>query len=584
MTRIAGRLRRFRTAGGIAGFTLTAIIAATIPGVALTNASWNDQEYVHGGLGAVDCTNGTSFATRGAGKLIGGTLLGTNLDALADLHGVLVTNGASGVAVDPVSATSLGGNAYANPLDVSALGTIDASLGPVLQLPLDTSAGALNQYGRAETNGYSAGASGFVSNSGALALTSTTPSDGLPTFATVNLDSLLDTLGLGDVSGLGGVQLQLGAVSSAATLNGCEALWQNDLASNLTRSYNIAGLDTQIESPLVADLTSDVTSTTTALSNTVAGLAGSGGVVQTAVNGLTGSLGTLLGGIGIGSPTVTVSATADFSKVNALLSGNITDSNGIVDIDLGNGTITINTAALFNDTNGLNELAPNTPLILDAAAVNALTSAVTSALSDYVTEVTNAINAAIAAIQVNLDISLPVSLVLGPGGAINVTANNVSLADLLAGTATLNASITCNLGIPALCTAEDGVLSPLLTGVTNALEEPIGSAIQGALTPTVNGLLTNLDALTSTIASLLGNVDNGLFSGTSLLSIVINAQNAPMPANSNPLPAWAAGLPGPTTSPYGSGRYDISAIRIVVAGTISVDLAHSSVGSNSVTP
>ena len=77
----------------------------------------------------------------------------------------------------------------------------------------------------------------------------------------------------------------------------------------------------------------------------------------------------------------------------------------------------------------------------------------------------------------------------------------------------------------------------------------------------------------------------GLFGPGSLLSIVINAQNAPDPSQAvagNPLPTWAASLPGPTTNPYSTGQYDVSAIQLVVLGPegVTLDLARSSVGAN----
>ena len=155
MNSLANRLRKLRTTGGIAGLTITAIVAAAIPGVALTNASWNDTEFVHGTVGSEDCSTATNFSTRGAGKLLSGSIGAINLDTLASVNGVVVNNGASGPSVFPSGATSLGSDAYANPLQVTALSTIDANLGTLLQLPLNTDAGALNQYAQAHSNGSS---------------------------------------------------------------------------------------------------------------------------------------------------------------------------------------------------------------------------------------------------------------------------------------------------------------------------------------------------------------------------------------------------------------------------------------------
>jgi hypothetical protein len=64
-------------------------------------------------------------------------------------------------------------------------------------------------------------------------------------------------------------------------------------------------------------------------------------------------------------------------------------------------------------------------------------------------------------------------------------------------------------------------------------------------------------------------------------------QNRPDPAEANagPEPSWAAGLPGPSTDPFGTGRYDVAALRMTIrdSATTGLDLARSSVGSNTVT-
>lgn len=587
MSILGNRLRRLRTAGGIAGFTITAVVAATLPGISLTNASWNDQEYDHGALGAENCATATNFATRGAGKLIGGSVGGINLDTLASVNGVVVNNGSGGIGVFPSGANSLGNDAYANPLQVSALGTIDASLGTLLQLPTGQDAGVLNQYAQAHTNGSSAGASGLVSNSGGVALTSTKPSSGLPTFATVDLTSLLHALGLDGLSGLAGLQLKLGAVASSASLSGCSAMWNRDLYSNLHRNYGIAGLNTEIESPLVAPLRTDLTDAISALPGAVSGVAGNAGVLSAATSGVSGLVGGILGAVGVGTPTATVTASVDTSGLTALLTNDITDSQGIVDIDLVNGTITINTAALFNGTNGLNNLAPNTQLLINSTVINALKSAITTALSDYVTSISNALA---AAITVNLNVSVPIAA-LGTGGSISVGANNISLSTLKSGNAPLTLSSTCTLPLPGACDAEhlliDGLLANVPAAVQGLIETPVANAINGLLPGTVVHLLDNLNTASAGIITLLGGTLSGLFGPDSVLSLVVNAQNAPDPAQAvagNPLPVWAASQPAPSVNPYKSGRFGVSAIELVVAGLISVDLAHSSVGSNNLTP
>jgi hypothetical protein len=302
MSRLGTRLKRFRTVGGIAGFTVAAIVASTVPGLALTNASWNDNEWDHGAIGTEACTTATNFSTRGASKLIGGTLLGANLDSLASLGGVTVTNGTAGPVDSPAVAPVV--TAEQNPLNVSALSAINFSLGSTLQLNTGTPFGVVNQYGEALQNGTSAGAAGAVDSSGAIALTSNAPLTPVPTFATFDLASLASKLGVGGVANLTDVSLQIGALASDAQLNACNALWTQNLYSNLTRNYGIAGLTTEITTPLLGGVISDVNSTTGTLTTAVNGIAGNTGLANGVIGDVNGLVGPLLTGLGFGTPTV----------------------------------------------------------------------------------------------------------------------------------------------------------------------------------------------------------------------------------------------------------------------------------------
>jgi hypothetical protein len=588
MSRLTSRFRKLRTVGGVAGFTVTAIVVATIPGVALTNASWNDSEWTNAVVGTENCPAATNFTTRGGGRLISGTLGGVNLDSILALQGVKVTDGAGAVSVAPLGVPTLGSDAYANPLDVSVggLSGINASLGSLLQLPLGASVGVVNQYGQALPGGSSAGASGLVDNSGAIALRATAPSASVPTFATLDLESVLSQLGLGGVaSNLADLKLSLGAVSSSAQINGCNALWTKSLYSNLQRNYAIAGLTTELDSPLVGNLVSAVNATTTTLSSTVNALSGNTGLINGVLGDVTGALRTLIPTAVIGTPTATLNATVNFGALTTLLNTPITDPGNIVRIDLAHGTITVNTAALFDNVNGLNNQAPNTQLLLKAAVINSLVSAITTAVNAYVSSVTAVIDAALNAINVSLDIAVPVPP-LGAGGGITLKADNVSLASLVAGSASLALGINCTLtvGCAALTTAAAALLNPVLGAVGSAVEVPLGTGISALVDPLATALTTTLSTTAGGIVTLLSASLNSLFGPNALLSIVLNAQNAPDPAVAvagNPLPSWALTVTAPTAAPYSTGQYDVSAVEVqLLSGGITLDLARSSVGSN----
>ncbi|MCU1528650.1 MAG: hypothetical protein JWP75_2413, partial [Frondihabitans sp.] len=324
------------------GVVAAALVGAALPGVGATNATWRDSEWANAGLGTQNCATAANYATRGASKLIGGTILGTNLDAAASVVGPVVTNGTGGVVVTPAppASQSLGSSAYADPLDVTALNTLNLQLGGLLTLPLNTSVGVVNQYAQAQTNGDSAGASGVVNNSGGISLTASPPSSAIPTFATLDLKTVLGTLGLGSVANLTDVQLLLGAVASSATLDACDAQW-GSLYSNLQRKYVVAGLNAQVVSPLTSQLVSTVNTTTTGLTTTVNGLTSNTGLLSALASGVTSVLGTTLGGLGLGTPTVALSATVNFSALTTIFNQTISDPQGIVAINPAAGTISI---------------------------------------------------------------------------------------------------------------------------------------------------------------------------------------------------------------------------------------------------
>src|SRR5690606_27059244 len=146
-------------------------VAVVVQGAALTDAAWTDDEWVNSTVGTIDCGAAEGmFQTRGEGRVLSGSLLGFDLDALAEAHGMLVTNDGSEVTHTPVGAVPASEpDAYSDPLSVTALSAVNVNLGQgVLQLPLDNETGVLSQYAQARDNGASAGAAGYVTDGGAV--------------------------------------------------------------------------------------------------------------------------------------------------------------------------------------------------------------------------------------------------------------------------------------------------------------------------------------------------------------------------------------------------------------------------------
>ncbi|WOQ16475.1 choice-of-anchor G family protein [Raineyella sp. W15-4] len=282
----------------------------------------------------VPCSSGHIYQTVGRGRFLSGSLLGTNLDTLASVNGIVVSNDGHGVVTPTAwgntsgfSATPVSGDAYAYaaPLSISALNAaLNIGVGPI-SLPVNTPVGLVNQYGRAVQNGFSAGASGAVNNNGVIQ----TDNNGAawPDLATLDLKTLVSSVsgGLGTlVGGLTNLKLVIGAVAARATLDACAA-------TPATRQYLVS-------------------------------------YVKLVVG--TGLLGAVISALG------------------ALLSGvtTITDPDNLLSINTTSGELTIDLGALVQNaypgsySNKLNGLAPNTALLINDHVITTLTDALVAAV------------------------------------------------------------------------------------------------------------------------------------------------------------------------------------------------------------
>ncbi len=206
----------------------------------------------------------------------------------------------------------------ANPFDVTVLDAINVNVPGGVQLPLSDilELGAANQWATAEDGATSHAATGAVADNGAIG---TGVDAGFPANATFNLT---DLLGEEFTDLIADVQLELGAISSEAHLQ------PNDSdAFEVQRDYEIAGGKLVITVPLLGGQT--------------------GGPL----------------GLGANGPTV-----PELEEAKA---------QG-VDVDLENGTITIDLDKVFE---GLNTLPPNTELI-GPALFDAIDSILSGLLGD----------------------------------------------------------------------------------------------------------------------------------------------------------------------------------------------------------
>lgn len=597
--------RRFGRAGSavVAAGTAAALLGGL--GVTASQAAWSDVEYGNGQLAALDCVDGTGFATTGWGKFLSASALGADLAPAIDFSGLTVTNaapGTTGVAAGVAAPTDLGDDAFSSPIDLSALSTVQVSAGVSLFAGPDPDTGAYTQYAQAHANGESTGASGLITDAvGGVALG--TPDAASPDIGGLALSSVLN----GVVAGSGTVAadeladpvLRVGQVASLSTLDACAPLWAgDDLTDHLVREYLVSELDLGLRSSLVTDLVTSITGEVNALEDdldllldeqalTGATFTTLAGLINGVLTGLAATIGPLAGGT---VNSIVVDADFELAPVLALLTGDIHDADGLVTVNLGTGAIT---ADLEGIAGGLAGKAPNTSL-LTPAILGDISTRVGQALTDFVNgTLAPAITAQLLAATVTVDI----------GATLQILTQNVNLATTITGSLgqftgalpgdpVVVSEITAGSGVLNLLDVLlGGTLSAVLTSITAGLVAPlltdvvpqIGSLVLAPLIADGGAADLLVDA---TVLELTGTLIPGLLADLapvfgllgSVLQVSVNAQ--PDQAGDVPFP----NAPIPPDVPV-AGRFFVSALRIAALDLASdplleVNLASSSVGPN----
>lgn len=593
-----------RASAAIASLLSLALVAQA--GVT-TNASWLDDEWVHQAVGTSDCASpDVNIATRGEGKALGGSLLGIDLDTLAEARGVLVTSNGERSIEATGTANDLGGGAYANPLDVVALSAVEVNLGQgLLQLPLNNETGVLGQFAQAVSAGESRGASGYVTNSGGIA---TAPGDEYPDLATLKLSALVASLNPTVAAVLGeltDVSLVVGAAAGRATLDGCDALWNGVIprdelsqTGNLSRDYLLSHLYTDVASPVVGALSTEVSRVTGILESTANGLVGNTGVLSGVVDGVVNLVRPALALVSLlgirvaptGSLVQTTALTLDLSGVQALLDHPFSDADGVVSVTASDGTVRVNTAALLaaaypgEYSSGLNGLPPNIqPLLGDEQVLSELTNRIGALLTSLLLQVDQKLTEALDAMELTVEVSIPIetcatALCLSgnwaSAGALGITVSG-TLDQLLGngGTLTVDTSVLETVLGGLVGGILGSVLSTLTTNLTGSVRSLIGAAVDGVLRPLAKLPATTMTAVGTPIVNLVTTVYRELYLN-GVVSLTINAQNDPFAGNSEPFD-WGA-LP--------NGQYDVASLRVGVLDVLGLNdvrlyLARGSVGA-----
>ena len=578
-------------------------VLAIVAGLLTTTSSaagFVDQEFVNGDLTALDCDDPAGLTSRATGRFLTGRLGSSSLDPVVGLQGVTVTN--NGATATPTSgAVPSGTDAWGQPITASAIGgLISTQIGATL--PLDFGTGTYNQYGQAHQTGISTGASGAVTNAGAV----DTGAIAGGTAAKAGTLHLSDLPGLGTtLAGLQNVDLEIGAVAATATLDGCESSWDGTApsAADIQRSYIVSELKAVLTSQAIAALTGSggVVPTSVGLAqSTLTGLIGASNTqgtgetsvansalssLTTTVAGVVGSLNSGLLVLDIGNGHVaTAGLTMDVSAVNALLTGNLDD--GTVSVNLSTGRITVD---MGNLVGGLNNKAPNTRL-LTSANLNEVLDRVEDLLQARLEQIDTALDTALAAatLSINLDVKVAATLLpvlpgsgIGPVNALNVNLKyNGTLAQFAAGTEVITGPTVTVLSGTGI---GDLLLNPLVGGLTAALLTPLTTTVTPAVvTAVASGLTTPITGLISTNLSTL---TTGLTNTITLLDPVLETLASVVDVLLNVRPDVAPGPQPPVTTPL-AGEYFESAIRIGVlnapggSSILSLHLANASVGPN----
>lgn len=579
-------------------------VGAVVVSIGATDAAWTDAEWVAAQIGVVDCDDAGIYASRGEGRFVAGDALGSALGQVVDVPGVVVVN--DGIGSTASGGVPLGDDTYVNPLTAEVLSPIGVDLTSLLVLPLDAETGIVNQYARAASDGASAGASGLVDESGAVLVSAEPTGSQLPGWVTVRLSQVVAQLtgqAVGDlVAGLTDLSLELGAIAARARLDACSADYQDTLTDTLERDYAIAGLDARVETPLVGGLTGAAAAAIAATNALVTGVAGSQGVVDEITSGVSGLIGGVLGGVlgtlQLGTVAVTgLAIDADLSQATALLTGTIADEGGLVEVDLGEGTVTVDLAAVLGATYGgtdgtLNGLPANTELLVDDAVLATVTGALTAALEDWVEDVLAALTAALLAAEVGLTVTITLVALGSPVATVTAVIGGASLSSLLDGSATVGVTtsvalidaLCANLLTAALFCPLRATVNTVLDGVTGVLQTGLGPLVgqilaavlleevePGEYRPKI--ALAPLDTAVAALVGVVGSTLGGFLGEGGLASLMVNVQNEPQAGG--PAPGDWAALP--------AGRYAIGALRIGVLGGLDahLDLATASVGANS---
>jgi predicted ribosomally synthesized peptide with SipW-like signal peptide len=574
-------------------------------------ASWTDVEHVRSDAATADCTQPGSVDATAWGRMLTGTLLGTDLDPVAAIDGITVDNldpALTSTATTAAVETDLGSDAWSADLALSVLSALDVGAG--IPLPFDTDVGSYTQYGRATSDGISVGASGAVTSAAGGLASLDDPGTATPRLATLRLSTLIDSAlpGVGvDTADLADAELRIGTVGAIAELDSCATLWSGAApGSDLLRDYLIQDLGLALTSATVTDVASEIRSSVTGLETTLDALSPAGtAITGAALTAVQSTLATILDldllGVDISLASLdsaTIGVDFDLDPVIAAVSGELTD--GVVTIDLTSGLVHADLAALFDEaygsSGGLNGLPANTSVLtapvlaelsaragalladfIDVTLQPLLDAALEAATVTVVLDATLRTQATVLFTTVNvlgLDLHTEITGTVGgftgvsgaptPTVATTVTESSAGILNTLL--------VLLGINLNSLTTAVvAAVAAPLVTNLVPVIGSQVVTPLLATATATTASTISSLTGVT--VPAFLVALDPVLDALRTLVEVTVNAQ---------PDQAGSVGEPDDP----GPGRWYQSAIHVGVVDDSAVSvaefyLANASVGPNS---
>ena len=425
---------------------------------------------------------GTGFALAGAttaqaadtapvavsdAQFLSGSLLGMNLDNVVSLeaaHAQADADDAPMTVKDPLEVTAV------NTVTVGDGSSVQGNLGQFLQL------GAIGQYATAAKDGTSSAATGAVSPDGGVGVGQDESMPGGN--ATFDLSKLL---GNGFASNITDLQLAIDAAAAQAKSDG----------TNASGDYSLDGVDLNLTSPAISQLTEKVNTALDAVTSRLANLDGADGLLAADLSKALVALNPALNLLGGNADVTATINTGDLHKlVQDLLQAQY--GSGGVTFNLETGVVTLNLGKLLGEN--LNNLAPGTELI-DGTILDPALNSVTSQVSGIADQVVNRVKDALnnATVDVHADLS-----------------ENVAQAPLVQNVCQLVQKV---IQVPTQVVQQVLVQVPVINGVplpvVNGIPQLDGVPVVGSLLGKITGTLTYVtQTVNQTVTKLVDHTVN----------------------------------------------------------------------------